>query len=271
MARMRNSRIAAVKGFTLIEVLIAAVIAAIALTAGFQVLIDHNKSHLIQAGVSDMQQNGRSAVEELVGNIRRAGYRLPGMMPALSAWNTNPDTIAMAFLAEPVCTASLSHAMPQPSAELKCVGSNLSCFDDDMWAYIYDPVVDSGEFFFITHVQESAGHLQHNLAPLSKKYQPGAQVFLLTYYKYYVDQSDTLHPKMMILSAGGTPNIFADEIEDLEFRYVHADGTVRDTITESKYVREVFINVMARTTKNDLFLNDYRRDTLSTRVKVRNL
>ncbi len=258
-------------GFTLVEVLVAAVIASIAIAAGFQVFVSHNRNHVIQNGITNMQQNGRAATDELVHKIRRAGYRLPGNMPALEAWDTNPDTIAVTFMMEPMCTASISQAMPQPSAELKCLGSDLSCFHDNTWAYIYDAAVDSGEFFFITHVQESAFHIQHNLGPLSKKYPAGSQIFMLEYRKYYVDNSDTLHPKLMLQGASAGPDIYADDIEDLNFRFKMADGTILDTITVARYVREVLIQVVARTPKSDLFLNEYRRDTLATRVKVRNL
>lgn len=258
-------------GFTLVEVLIAAVIASIAIAAGFQVFVNHNRSHVIQTGITNMQQNGRAATDELVHKIRRAGYRLPGDLPALESWDTNPDTIAVTFMMEPICTASISNPMPQPSSELKCLGSDLSCFHDDMWAYIYDPAVDSGEFFFITHVQDDAFHIQHNLAPLSKRYPAGSQIFMLEYRKYYVDNSDTLHPKFMVQGASAGADIYADDIQDLNFKYKMADGSILDTITVARYVREVLIQLVARTPKSDLFLNEYRCDTLATRVKVRNL
>lgn len=271
MSKKRCNVFANQRGFTLIEVLIAAIIAAIALTAGFEVLINHNKSHLIQAGVSDMQQNNRAAIDELVGNIRKAGYRLPAVLPALSSWNTNPDTIAMVFMSEPACTAELTISMTLPSSELKCTGYDLSCFDDDIWAYIYEPASDSGEFFYITHVDVGGERIQHSSAPLTRLYQSGSEIVRLRALKYYVDISDTLQPKLMVKPFGGSANIFADGIEDIQFRYLLADGSVRDTITASQYVREVLVKVMARSGKTDLFLEDYRKDTLSTRVRVRNL
>ena len=129
-------------GTSLIEVLIAAVIASISITAGMQLLIDQNETHMIQSGITEMQHSGRVTMDELVDKVRQAGYQLPVGLPALYAWNTDPDTIAVAFLAEPRCSASTSAAMPFPAAELKCEGSDLSCFTEDTWAYIYDPFVD---------------------------------------------------------------------------------------------------------------------------------
>lgn len=266
-----HKRLYSDRGFTVVEVLIASIVAGIAMTAAFAVFINHNKNHQIQAGVTQMQQNGRAAIDELVTNIRRAGYKLPLGLPALAAWDTNPDTIAVAFMHEPVCTATISHPMPQPSAELKCNGSDLSCFSDDMWAYIWDEANDTGEFFFITHVQPSAFHIQHNVAPLSRIYGPGALIYVIDYYKYYIDQSDTSHP-VLVRQEYNTPDIYADYIEDLQFQYVMADNSVEDTISVDRYVREVLISLTARTERNDLFLGDnFRHESYNTRVRVRNL
>jgi len=187
-------------------------------------------------------------------------------------WDTNPDTIALVFLDEPACTATLSADMPQPSSELKCAGADLSCFQEDTWAYIFDPIADSGEFFYITNVQISAEHLQHNTAKLSKQYPKGSQIFVLDYRKYYIDTStDSLRPTFMLAANGADPIIYADNIVDLQFQYVMANGAVKDTVAVDRYVREVGIKVVARTEKSDLFLNDFRYDTLTTSVMVRNL
>jgi hypothetical protein len=197
-----------------------------------------------------MQQNGRSTIDELVEKIRQAGYLVPSGVPCIASWDTNPDTIAISFLEEPVCTATISEDMPQPSAELKLIGSDLGCFQDDSWAYIFDPSAGSGEYFYITAVQESAGHMQHNSTELSKSYPKGSRVFVLQSRKYYIDNvTDTLHPRFMLEKFGEEPVIFSDEIADLQFR----------------------LQVEARTENHDLFLNDYRYDTLSTMVTVRNL
>lgn len=258
-------------GFTVLEVLIASVIGSMAIAAGFQILISQNKGQIIQAGITDMQQNGRAAIDELVGKVRQAGYRVPLGVPCLRSWNSNPDTIAISFLSEPLCTASLTAAMPQPSAELKLVGYDLSCFVENSWAYIYDGVTKTGEYFFITQIQQAAGHIQHNLGALSKSYPAGSQVFNMEYLKYYIDRSDTLHPRFMIQANGNNPEIYSDNMADLQFQYITGSSTVSDTISVDRYVREVAIELVARTEKSDLFLRHYRLDTLSSHVMVRNL
>ncbi len=259
------------RGTTLVEVLIAALIASITVAAGMDLLINQNKNHVIQEGIAEMQHNGRVTAEELVEKIRQAGYQLPEGLPAIYAWNSDPDTIAVAFLVEPLCTASLSDPMPQPSSELKLKDSDVSCFEDDTWAYIHDPLTNTGEFFLITHVQVSAGMIQHNTMSLSKKYDAGSNVFRLEFYKYYVDQSDTTRPLFMMAHNGKDPVIYADNIKDLQFTYTMTDGSTRDTIALARYVRQVNIQVVAQTANKDLFVGDIRRDTLATSVQVRNL
>ena len=76
---------------------------------------------------------------------------------------------------------------------------------------------------------------------------------------------------MMVEEIGHNPEIYADNIENLQFQYVMADGSVSDTISVDRYVREVHISVFARTARYDLLLDNYRRETFATRVKVRNL
>jgi prepilin-type N-terminal cleavage/methylation domain-containing protein len=264
-------RVRGLSGFTLLEVLVAAVIGSIAISAGLQLYVSQNKSQIIQAGISDMQQNGRAAIDELASKIRHTGYRVPLGVSCLRGWNSNPDAIALSYLAEPLCTASLTATMASPTAEIKLVGYNLTCFQDNSWGFIYDKVTRTGEYFFITQVVTATGTIQHTSMALSKSYPTGAQVLMMNYVKYYIDKSDTLHPKFMVQTNGGTPEIYADNIEDLQFRYTTANNMTYDTVAVDRYVREIAIQLVARTEKNDLFMKEYRRDTLKTSVMIRNL
>ena len=105
MSRLKCKLTCPVSGFSLIELLIAAVIGSIAVTAGFQLFIGQNKTQVIQANISDMQQNARSAVDELVDKISPGWIQTSARCPCITAWNSNPDTLAIAFMAEPICSA----------------------------------------------------------------------------------------------------------------------------------------------------------------------
>lgn len=269
------SKIQSSAGVTLLEVLIAAIIGVIATAAAVELYIHQHKNWMIQDGVSDLQQNGRAAVDEIASKVRMAGYGVaPGLEAIISreaSGTADPDSITLVFLHEPICTSSLSAPMPLPSAELKVQG-DISCFQDGQYCYIYDPNTDEGEFFVITQVQEAAFHLQHNLAPLSKSYPAGSRLYTYDVFRYFVDYSmDSTHPVLMRQEYDNWPDIYADNIVDLQLWYHMTDGSVLDTITMARYVRQVDIEVVARTHDEDLLLDDYRYDTLRTSVQVRNL
>jgi type II secretory pathway pseudopilin PulG len=199
------------KGITLLELLVASVIAMICTGAALEVYVSQQKGWLAQENISDMQQNGRASIDELVFHIRQAGYSLPGDLEPISGANSNPDTISLVYLKEPVCDATLTEPMPKPSSELKSEPYTIDCFQTDTWAYIYDPSTDYGEFFFITWVQNASGHIQHNLADLSIAYPAGSVIYMIEVVTFYVDNTtDPNHPKLMLARVDGIPHIYAD-------------------------------------------------------------
>ena len=68
-------------GFSLIEVMSALVILAIALTAVFATFISQQRSFTVQNRVAEMQQNLRQAVEYMSRDIRMAGSGFPTTSP----------------------------------------------------------------------------------------------------------------------------------------------------------------------------------------------
>jgi hypothetical protein len=260
------------RGLTLLELLISSVMALIIIGAGLGLYLNQHKTWIIEGQITDMQQNGRVSIEELSNKIMMAGYGLPSGMNPIIGKNTNPDTITILYLNENGCQAPIEWAMPQPSSELRCDGHDVSCFSQDTWAYIYDPTTMTGEFFYISHVQVASSNIQHNTMDLSKCYPLGSEVMMVSYYKYYIDNTtDPNHPKLMRMGADMSPQVFAEDIYDLQFSYGLANGVYVDVPATGKIVREVKITVKARTSKHDLQLSGYRNRIFASSVKVRNL
>jgi prepilin-type N-terminal cleavage/methylation domain-containing protein len=259
-------------GFTLIELLIALLITGIVVSAGYALYLNQHEGWLIQEQVTNMQQNARVAMHELETRIRMSGYELPGGIQPIYAADTNPDTITVVLRSEFLCESTIEHAMPQPSSELRCDGHDISCFEENTWAYIYDPFADTGEFFYITEVQVAAMHIQHNISPLSRCYPQGSTVTMVNMFKFYIDTTDTNHPNLMVQREGNQAYVYAEDIEDLQFRYGLANGVFADVPPAASVVREVLITLTARTARKDLQLQgEYRKRTLTSDVKVRNL
>ncbi|MEE9554437.1 MAG: prepilin-type N-terminal cleavage/methylation domain-containing protein [candidate division Zixibacteria bacterium] len=259
-------------GFTLLELLISAFLAVIVTSAAMGIYITQHKQMLVQDEISDMQANIRAAAVELATNIRMCGYNVPFNIPKLEAYNTNPDTIVITFDAGNLENVVLEWPMPQVSAELRCDHHDLSGIYDGDWIYIYDPLENTGEWFEITHVQYGSSHIQHNTMALDHEYPTGSLVLKMNRFKYYVDNTDPEHPNLMIEAPGMGAQVYAENITDLNFRYVLSSGAVVDVPPDEEMVREIIINIGARTNSgDDEFAADYRTRDLETRVKVRNL
>ncbi len=265
-----NSRVN--RGFTLIELLIALFLAGIITSAAMSVYITQHKQLLVQDDISDMQAGIRAAAVELSTQIRMAGYNVPDGIPELEAYNTNPDTIVITYDSADIQGLQIEHDMPQPSSELRCDGHDLSGLNDNDWVFIYDPSTNDGEFFEISHVQYGASHIQHNTMPLQRRYPAGSLIIKLNRFKFYIDDSDTDHPNLMVWAPGMGAQVYAENITSLNVQYVLASGALVDVPPTPDMVREVIIDIDARTDKaDDEFETPYRTRSLTTRVKVRNL
>jgi hypothetical protein len=261
-----------IRGFSVIEMLIAAMISLIVVGSALSVYLTQHKHMIVQDQISDMQQNIRAGMQELATKIRMAGYNVPRGLSPLTAHNTNPDTIEIVYDSEALNGVEVDHEMPLPSSEIRCSG-DISPLHDGDWVYIYDPTTESGEFFEVTQVQIGSSHLQHNTMPLSRTYGVGSQIIRMNKEKYYIDDTtDPRHPKLMQVSIGRTPQVYGDNITDLQIKYVLSSGAVVDVPILATMIREVLINLTARTERADNeSYNQYRTRSLQTKVMVRNL
>ena len=265
--KLRNSA-----GTTLMEILIGLFLAGLVTTSIFKIYLNQHKNWMIQEDVTDIQQNARAAIDELTRQIRMAGYELPIGLDGLEAYNTNPDTIVV-YYSDGGCYAPIEHDMPNTSAELRCDGHDISCFYDGQWAYIFHPDSGGGEFFEITEVQVAAAHIQHNTMVLSMKYDKDAIIVALNRIKFFVDMSDTTHPNLMMELPGRNPEVYAENISDLQFRYTMKNGAVVNVPANWEDIREVQIALVARSADPDPdFTSDpYRHRVYTSKVNVRNV
>jgi len=270
--RGRCSAVGNQRGSTLIELLVASFIGLLVVGSAFEIYLTQHRNWIIQDQVTDAQQSARAAIRMLSGHIRMAGYGLPTGVDPIYASNADPDTLTLIYQPAGMCEAPLEQAMASPSAELRCDGHDVSCFEVNKLAYIYDPGADTGEYFAVTDVQQATSQILHTTTILSRIYPTGSLVFMVETYRFYVDCSDTLHPTLMIQTLGEAPQPYADNIEDLQFRYILQNGDTVDVPNQPTLVRRVLVAVVARTDKTDLqFEGEYRRRQFATDVQVRNL
>jgi type II secretory pathway pseudopilin PulG len=270
--RITSCRLGSTGGFSLIETLIALGITAFVTAAIFEAYKTQNKNYLTQDDITNIQQNSRASIDELTRQIRQAGFGVPSLFPCIYAANTNPDTITLVYQAKD-CNATLTDAMPQTSAELKC--DDVSCFEDNQDAFIWEPDTNKGEFFVITQVQNGSDHLQHNTTNFTRKYGANSVVLSLVAAKFYVDKTtDATHPKLMVKYGSKPAAIYADDIADVQFRYRMKNNTILDIPTAATDVREVLISVTGRSNRPDPDKTGdaaYRWRTFASSASLRNL
>jgi len=268
------------KGFTLIELLVSLVMMGVITTAAYSFYLNQHKQWIVQDQIAEMQQNVRVCIDELVNKLRMAGYvGLPQAIDPIVAVDANPDTVTVRFNSRD-CSAAIGQDMPLPSKPLHF--DDVECFQESTWVYVMVPESDSlypyGEWFYITKISINHGmgweELLHGLGPLSMAYPQGSLTLQLEEYKYYIDQTtDPSHPKLMRQVDGQTPQVFAEDIEDLQFIYTLADGSTTSAPADPDDIRVVEVQITARTARQDPDYpgDHYRRRTFSSRVQVRNL
>lgn len=273
---MRNTNIKTknISGFTMVEMLIAALLTTVIVSAALKVYNVQQKHMIVQDQISDMQQSVRSSMDELSTKIRLAGYGLPPNFTApIVAANTNPDTITVVHNDCNISDIQIEQAMTQPTSDLRCDGHDLTGVSDNDWLYIYDPNTNTGEYFQASQVLPASDIIQHSTMALSKSYPVGSRILKVSIVKYYVDQTtDANHPRLMSQAFNQAAQIYADNITDLQFQYVLSSGATVDVPPIAAMIREVIIRLNSRTDRaDDKFAVNYRTRNLETRVKVRNL
>lgn len=267
-----KSKFTDIAGVSLVEALIALLLAGVVTTAIFKVYVNQHKSWNQQEEIIDMQQNARAAIDELTRQIRMAGYGLPIQLDGIQAFNSDPDTIVLNYSAD-ACNVTVEQKMTSPTAEIRCDGHDVSCFSDGQWAFIFHPDSGGGEFFEISQVQTGNSRILHDAMALSYAYDAGALVVALNQVRFFIDYSDSLHPNLMLEIPGSTAQVYAENITDLQFQYVMKNGAVLDQPVIPEDIRQVQITITSRTNNRDIDLpgQPYRTRTITSAVNVRNL
>jgi hypothetical protein len=261
-----------IAAFTVVELLIAVLLAGVITSASLALYITQQKQLIVQSDISDMQGSLRAAASELGTKIRMAGYKLPDGFPCIVAHDTNPDTIEIIANALGIDGIRIEHSMPTPSSELRCDGHDVSPLHAGDTLYIYDPSTMTGEFFTASEIQIASSNIQHNSDALSRSYPQGSLIIKATSFKYFIDSTNPNHPNFMYQQGGAAPQIYAEDITSLNLQYVLSSGAIVDTPALSYMIREVLINLVGMTDKADNeFFTPYRNRSLTTRVKIRNL
>ena len=238
----------------------------------FKIYINQHQSWMLQDSAIETHQNARAAVDELTRQLRMTGYALPHGLEPLIGRHGHPDTITV-FYRTNDCEATLEQDMFSTTADICCDGHDLSCFQEGRKAYIFDPVTESGEFFIVSYIDSSAGHLQHTGSSLTKAYQKGSAVMAINEVTFFVDATDLLHPRLILDIGDGVPHIYAENIINMEISYVMKNGMILAEPYSASEVRQIGLAITARTPNPNVELSNdpYCYETYRSQVYLRNL
>lgn len=269
-------------GFSLVEVMSALIILAIAMTAVFATFISQQQSFTVQNRVAEMQQNLRQAVEFMSRDIRIAGYGIPdnvtipngvvatGVTSIRSLYakdnTTGPDQIYVLYMFDmdgnqpPTSLTSPMGAL----ATTISVASAGGFFDNEL-ILVTDNTNTTADLFQIsgtpagTTISLNTGSYNVHPGFPAGGYltSPSALVAKARFVRYYIDSTtDPAHPTLMVQRMGGLPaQPLADDIEDMQLEYgidtsAPADGIVDiwvDSPATPSQVRQVRLRYIART------------------------
>jgi type IV pilus assembly protein PilW len=263
------------QGVTLIELLVALALLSITLVFVYTVFISQQRTYTVQDDIVDAQQAARISLEMIARDVRSAGYGIaPGVALAISATgNGNPDSITM-------------NVAQGPSTFLTADPSGPWITVNDVSNYVVSDTVNVLEIwsqeqvipgdFLIAEIRISpTKQLRLGAAPASAR-TGDLVVSALGATPTFNTITYGVAGGVLRRTYDGTAEDLADQVQDLQFSYVLANGTeVADPSATGDLgnIRMVRITITAQTERDASKGPDGNPLTrrMSTLVRVKNL
>jgi len=290
---LTDYRLRACKGLTLIELLVAMAISAVLIAAIYRTFIGQYKTYTVQEQVVDMQQNARVAINRMMREIRMAGFgNVSSVLPIVTIDGTfnniiNPsndkdnikgqhdDQITIIGAFEKVSVLVTDHAAGANIIQL----STLSKDDFDPDSNKKYVCIGGLESYTVTNVDEGGKRITLN-GSLVNSHKDGTPVFKIKAitYKLNLQKGIPVLEREDNTDGGGGQDI-AENIENLQFKYILDDESESDSPADASKIRLVRVTVNARTPMPDIEIRkegelvkeEYRRRTISSNILVRNM
>jgi prepilin-type N-terminal cleavage/methylation domain-containing protein len=232
-------------GFSLVEVLLALAIFAIAIVPILYVATTAQRLVRSQSEATDLQQRVRVAAEKLQRDLTIAGAGpahgrsvgglsnyFPPIVPARTglrspdAWMTAfPDRVSLVYVPDGGWQAPLSASMSGPDAAIPVNGGGPGCPEAGLCGFVEGSravIVDTSalgagsDIFTVTAVEAELGHGPPN-APFSRAYTAGAaHVLPLVQRIYYFDRPNR---RLMLYDGYQSDVPLVDNVVDVRFEY----------------------------------------------------
>lgn len=254
-------------GLTLIELLIALGLSSILIAALYRAFISQEKTYTVQDQVADMQQNVRVAMGQMTKEIRMAGYggdilAMGGHVNGFTNIITPASNSITIILADEV--GVLKQSAKKGTHQLKV--TNARIFNTDKKKYFCLNGLDN---YLIESV--TLPDTVTLTTSLTEDHLIKESVYLVKAITYDLGLSSGKTVLRRNENTGGGAQPLAENIESLRFTYFDTNGTIT---TNPPDIRMIKVTVIAKTYMSDPEYkggNGYRRRTLSSNIKVRNM
>ena len=306
------------QGFTLVELMIAMAISLVVMGAIFLTFKSQQDSYIIQAQITATQQNLRSAMYILTRDIQMAGYytnfdaaqytmdwdTLDGdtelIRPLIFGQNNVPggsgvkngtDEIVIVKASDVRHTLAMGEGATAGIITLANRKFDADA-DDDLnnttrkYGLLVKEDLSTAEFFEV----DTASGIITPPGGLTENYTAGDLICRADIIIYRIDE-DATNPSLRKRNLGSDSGyrVVAENIDNLQFRYLLGDGTWTHTPAgQVPHVRAVEISLLARTAKTNRGYTDtntynigdnpfpnpndsYRRKLLCSTIKTRNI
>lgn len=268
------------KGITLIELLVAFVISSLLLAAVYRTFINQQKTFAVQEQVVDMQQNVRAAINRMVTELRMSGFGNVSMVLPVTfttgtfnnVLNLNTPTAGALTIVSAVGGTSIL-TMEGGVGQTQVVVSTLT---DGQGNALFDTVnrryisIGGLESYMVTSVDNGTKTITLN-GPLIFSHSIGTPVFTIKALSYQVAVVNGIPTLLRDENLGDGAQPQADNIENLQFTYLGADG---NPTLNPPDVRIIRVSLRARTEGQDPNLENgdgYRRRQIASNIHLRNM
>lgn len=263
------------KGITLIELLVALTISGIVVSAIYRTFIRQQKTYTVQEQVVDMQQSVRVGINRMMREIRMSGFGNVSMvLPITISGKTynnvvNPDVPAAGAVT--VLSGMGSTTITAVPASNQVTVSSLTdsqgniLFDMGDKKYVSIGGVES---FTITNITGNNLTLSGTLTYNHSVNTPVFGIRAISYQIGMVDGNPTL---LRDGNMGDGPQPLADNIENLQFGYLDADGNVTANPPDIRIVR-VTLRAKANTSDPEYKTDGgYRKREIASNIHLKNM
>jgi len=268
------------KGITLIELMVALVIGGFLLAATYRTFISQQKTFVVQEQVVDMQQNVRAAINRMMTELRMSGFGNVSMVLPVTfstgtfnnVLNLNTPaagalTIVSAVGGTSTLTVEVGVGQTQVAVTTLTDAQGNALFDTGNRKYISVGGLESHE---ITSINSGTKTITLN-GPLTYYHPVGTPVYTIRALSYQLALVNGIPTLLRNENMGDGAQPQADNIENLQFTYLDADGNPTANPADIRILR---VSLTARAERQDPDLNygdGYRRRQIASNIHLKNM